>query len=350
MPMHAVYLVDLVGDVVGHYHIMKALHTIPSSIEFDTKEVKYHMQSPFKLLSERIRIINSVRNSLGRNDIQPSVIHFITADKYYFLPFLFGRKFEKHKIIATLHRIPNNKVLCFLLKCFSHRVSIIIVLSEYLRKGLSDIGINNVEVIPHPAFYDCTHLSKSIKEKYGLQNNDIIFSVLGGTRQDKGIDIAIEAFRQLPDNYKKQFVLNVAGKEQDFTREYIKAKSIEYGFRLLDNIRSLSDDEFKENIAISDYILIPYRKTFNGVSGPMSEAFGNGIPCILPSHGIFKLYGIKQNAELVFESENPSSLAHCIINAVEKQIKADSDFCKQFHLNNFISKHCTIYENVWNNR
>ena len=123
-------------------------------------------------------------------------------------------------------------------------------------------------------------------------------------------------------------------------------KASEYNIRLLDNIRILSDVEFKENIAVSDYILIPYRGTFNATSGPMSEAFGNGIPCILPSHGVFKLYGIHQGKELVFETENSESLAKCMIRVISHGVTINPDFYKRYSLRNFISKHIELYETI----
>ena len=87
--MKKIYLVDLVNDVVGHYHIMKALHTIAGTVELDTKEVKYSVKTPLRFFKERIRIIRYIAETISKPDIQPSVVHFITADKFYFLPFLF---------------------------------------------------------------------------------------------------------------------------------------------------------------------------------------------------------------------------------------------------------------------
>lgn len=347
MPMKTIYLVDLVNDVVGHYHIMKALHTIPNTVELDTKEVKYSIKSPYRFFKERIRIIWYVGKTICKLDVQPSVVHFITADKYYFLPFLFGREYNRHKVVATIHRIPKNFILRLLLRWFACKVSTIIVLSDYLLQELNSMGIYNVQVVPHPAFYHCSDCSKQVlKHQHNLTDNNIVFSVLGGTRFDKGLDIAIEAFKYIPETYKKRIVLNVAGKEQYFKKAFVLKKAAEYSIRILDNMRMLSDAEFKENIAISDYILIPYRKTFNATSGPMSEAFGNGIPCILPSHGVFKSYGVQQGDGLVFDSENPASLAQCIINAIEKGVSVKPDFRERYSLKFFISRHCEIYESV----
>lgn len=345
--MKKIYLVDLVNDVVGHYHIMKALHTIAGTVELDTKEVKYSVKTPLRFFKERIRIIRYIAETISKPGIQPSVVHFITADKFYFLPFLFGKKYQKHKVIATIHRIPKSPLLRLLLKWFARKVTLIIVLSDYLLQELNDMGIKNAVMVPHPAFYDCSDVSKqTLRIRNHLTDNDIVFSVLGGTRYDKGLDIVLESFKYIPDEYKKKIILNVAGKEQDFKRSFIMDKASEYNIRLLDNIRILSDVEFKENIAVSDYILIPYRGTFNATSGPMSEAFGNGIPCILPSHGVFKLYGIHQGKELVFETENSESLAKCMIRVISHGVTINPDFYKRYSLRNFISKHIELYETI----
>lgn len=345
--MRTVYLVDLVNDVVGHYHIMKALHTIPNTVELDTKEVKYSIGSPLHFFKERIRIIRYIGNTISQPDVQPSVVHFITADKFYFLPFLFGSKYQKHKVLATIHRIPESPLLRCLLQWFAQRVSVIIVLSDYLLQELNRMEIRNAMVIPHPAFHDCSDVPKqTLRHIHCITDNDIVFSVLGGTRYDKGLDIVLEAFKYIPEVDKKRIILNVAGKEQDFKRTFIMDKVSEYHIRLLDNIRILSDVEFTENIAISDYVVIPYRRTFNATSGPMSEAFGNRIPCILPSHGVFQMYGTQQGKELVFETENSESLARCMMRAINQGIGVKPDFYRRYSLCHFISKHIGIYESI----
>ncbi|MBO5061255.1 MAG: glycosyltransferase family 4 protein [Prevotella sp.] len=336
-----VYLIDLKNDVSGHYHIMKALSIIEGSQELDTGERKFHKDTPVKMLKERIRIINSVARNIKDDKC---AAHFLTADKFYFLPFLFGNKFGNRRLIATIHRIPKTKMLKWLLKCFSRKVDTIIVLSGYMEECLRNIGISNVHTIIHPAFYNCSDIDRhATRNKYGLKDSDVVFSILGSTRADKGIDIALDAFMYISDSVKKNMVLNIAGREQDVSRHTIIEKARKAGIRIIDNIKCLSIREFKENIRVTDYMLCPYTKKFRGMSGPMCEAFGNGIPCIMPSYGALGWFSQREGDVFSFQIENAQSLARCLTTIMQKRPQINHDFSNMFRLEYFIEEHKKLY-------
>lgn len=55
----------------------------------------------------------------------------------------------------------------------------------------------------------------------------------------------------------------------------------------------MTDREFAEVIAASDIIALPYRKKFNGASGPLVEGVYLGKCIIGPNHGnLGKLFAI----------------------------------------------------------
>lgn len=342
-----IFLVDLKNDMIGHYHIMKALASLPNTVEIDTQEKKYSKKNLVKCVKERIRIVvSSVSEIMKQKSGDDDVVHFLTADKFYYLFWLFPGKLKGMKVYFTIHQLPKNMLLRYMLRLVAKRITGIIVLSCYLKDQLIQMGINNVFVINHSTFYDYSNIASqyTLKVKYHVKDKYVISS-LGATRFDKGIDILLNSFKYIPQNIKNQLVLNIAGKDSDFSKEYILKKVQEYDINLLDNVYVLSELKFKEMVKISDLIVVPYRKTFNNVSGPMSESFSQKIPCLLPNHGIFEYYIKLQGERFSFESEDPQSLAHAIINIFIKQDRVPINYIieKEFQLDNFLNKHAVLY-------
>ena len=80
----------------------------------------------------------------------------------------------------------------------------------------------------------------------GLEEGDIVFSALGGTRFDKGLDILIDAFSMLSPDIKKRVVLNIAGRPLIFKEDFIKKKALGANFKMRLVLKELSEDEFLE--------------------------------------------------------------------------------------------------------
>lgn len=344
-----IFLVDLKNDIIGHYHIMKVLSSIDETVEIDTSERKIRFKkNPILFFKERINIIK--RTSIlikEQSNNSKVIIHYLTVDKFYFLYMFFPSYIKNNNIVATLHHIPSNFLLIYALKRFSKFTKCILVLSEYLKIELNKMNINNVVAIQHPTFYNYRSIDNKqlLRDRMNLKNNDLIFSFLGGTRFEKGLDILLESFNYLQEEEKKKIILNIAGVENDFNREYIENKVKQYNIKCRLTLRRLSDKDFMENVVISDYVVIPYRKTFNAMSGPLSEAFSQGINCILPRYGIFKYYGeIQKNNNLMFESENPESLAKCISYSIRHTCTLDDNVIRMFQKETFTKNVNDLYK------
>lgn len=348
--MKIIFLVDKKDDYVGHYHIMKVLSQIPNTKEIDTKETIIGIRHTYKCIKERISLVRrSINNVIESGYNASDIVHFLTADKFYYFFWLFPGKLNKKNIIFTIHRVPHNRICIYLLKKSAKRIGKIIVLSGYLSKRLIEMGINNVIPIEHSSFYDYSTISdkNSLKKRWGF-GNKIVVSILGATRYDKGADIALAAFGKLPDKLKKDVILNIAGKPTDFSEQYIKEKAREYGVVISDTLRELSENEFKEMVCVSDLVLLPYRKKFDSMSGPMSEAFSQGIPCLLPNHGIFKHYAELQGENLSFESENTDALASKLTELLSGDFiqSYQSKISSTFKTDNFVNHHQRLYADL----
>lgn len=348
--MSKIYLVDLVNDVEGHYFMMEALSKIQHTIEIDTQEKKILLKRhPLSGFLERMKMYRRCLSKIPKSK-ESKIAHILTGDKFYMLPFLYGKKSRNLKFVMTLHRFPKSKVLQLLLKNFAKQISKIIVYSDYLKECCNKIGIFNVEVIPYASFYNYSNIRSrpELKTFYGVQNK-YVFTSLGGTRLEKGLDILLKSFQYIDEKSKQQIVLNIAGQELEIKKDEILRMSQKYSINVLLNLKILTDMEFCENVNISDVMVIPYRESFNsGASGPMTEAMSRGIPCIFPSTGSLSYYK-KYEVGDTFEVENPESLGKAIMEIIPK-LSTDNYGNKQglFLKKNYISQHQLLYNKLFN--
>lgn len=290
-----------------------------------------------KYFYELYKIVNSER----KKDV-----HFLTLDVLYKYPLLFKLN-KRRTVIGTLHKIPNSSVKRSLLKNFAKKIDFIIVHSEFSKEALNMIGIENVITIEYPSFYDYSTISdkKKIRENKKIPEDKIIISALGGTREDKGLDILLESFKYLDEGNKNKIILNILGKEEKFKKEFIDLKLKEYKITSVENYQFSTDKEFMENVKITDIMVLPYKKKFSGSSGPMIEAVVNKIPCIAPRElEIGKLIE-KYELGLTFECENSQKLAMTIKDMIENErVFFRNDYNKKITISNFLDKHKNIYK------
>lgn len=347
--MYSVYLADLVGDTEGHFYFMEALSKIENSFYLDTRErkilVKKHL---IRGLSERIRIYRNVFAEL-KSKKGNKIVHFQTGDKFYFIPILFSPERRDCKVVLTLHSFPSHPVMQFLLKNFARKISWIVVLSESLKNQLQGIGIKNVVVIEHPTFYDYSVIEPkdALRRKYGIPDDKIVISALGGTRYDKGLDLLLDSFAYLTDEEKDRIILNIAGRSQDFDIQYITQKIDEHHIRARVDLRNVSNIEFCENVKLSDWMAIPYRRTFNGVSGPMVEAISQGIPCFVPEGSSLHFFCQRFAAAKSFKPEDAKSLAESIKDIVSGKEVVRPSGIEKLSCEHFIKKHIELYNTLY---
>lgn len=344
------FLVDLVDDFEGHYFIMEALYRIDGASLIDTREKKLPLRKhPVRGYIERWRMYRRVFKQISREQSGPSVAHFLTADKFYPLPLLCSPEKKDLKVLATVHHFPNDKFRQRLLKNFGKRITSYIVMSDHTANRFRAIGIDNVTVIPFPAFYRHAEFmpKEYLREKFGIGMDKIVISALGGTRKEKGLDILLESFKYLPAETKKKLLVNIAGQEMTVNRPMIEKLARENGIDIRLDLRILEEDEFCQNVAITDIMAIPYRRSFvSAASGPMCEAVNLGIPCVVCNHGSFGDYTAEHKIGLPFESEDPKSLAEALQKMVDKQYELDPSLIGTLSLEEFIRKHNELYNSV----
>lgn len=321
-----VYLVD--NDFSGHHNIY--LNTLANNIKFAkniSKEVKFaDSRKNIRFHYDRYKFIRNIIKETNINKSNNSdIIHILTLDTLYRSQKFIKYLLKKCKVIATLHHIPNKKKLITNLIKISKVIDVIIVHSDYLRDELLKYGIKNVSVINYPSFYSYSDKNKNyIKSEMNINNEKIIISALGGTRFDKGLDILLESLGGLTEEWKKNIIVNIAGKEEYFKRDFIVSKLNNIGIEYKLNLNFMSDSEFCENVIISDIIVLPYRNSFTGNSGPMTEAIINNIPIITPMNTNIGFITNNNNLGVTFINEDSNSLAQSIEYILNKNFSYNS--------------------------
>ena len=135
-------------------------------------------------------------------------------------------------------------------------------------------GSQHVDYVPYPVevppLGDVRLPGLQLRERLGLAPSDKLLLAFGTVRHDKGVDLAIEALGALPGQYH----LLVAGPPATFGAEDIARFAAQHavGARVHTELGFIPDAEVGAYFAASDVVLIPYRKSFAGQSGPLTIA------------------------------------------------------------------------------
>ena len=102
-------------------------------------------------------------------------------------------------------------------------------------------------------------------------------------------------------------------------------------------------------ISASDYIVLPYRKSFNGASGPLGEGVSFGKCIIGSDHGNLGFTINTYHLGYTFKSENVDDLSNVITQALSVPFSEDEQYMKYQKLLNpdhFRLEYKTIYEQL----
>jgi glycosyltransferase involved in cell wall biosynthesis len=158
----------------------------------------------------------------------------------------------------------------------------VVVHSARAEAALRRAGVRSVHTIDYPSVADQSRVSPGDRERMraylGVPREARLLLCFGGTRHDKGVDLAIAALAgTAPDIH-----LLVAGLEQDFDRDTLLALAQRHGVskRLLLQLGHVPAADVAPIFAAADALLLPYRPVFTGQSGPLTIAGALGVPVI----------------------------------------------------------------------
>ena len=191
------------------------------------------------------------------------------------------------KIIWVFHNkqpheaVDMNKVLVNM-SWLANYSSIILLHSKSSKKYIPHVNRNGrkAQYLPHVLYEEKSNREKAdaVRERYGIDADEFVFTIFGLIRPYKNIEGGIEAFKSLCLPRAK---LLIVGKP--ISNEF--AKSIE---NLCDNnnivldMRYISNELLDSIIEISDVIVLPYKDSSSMNSGVLIHAFSKGKTVIAP--------------------------------------------------------------------
>lgn len=317
------------------------------NIEIEVLQSNQNHSMPVKL-TKQLELYKDFANAKkiakGKN---ADVFVNLYFDPYISINFLIS---EKCREVNVLHWIPNNKFKIKLLSKMKNRNDTdFLVHTNEIKEKLEDINKElKVTKIDYPVkeFKINNHNKKSLLDDLKLPGNllnDKIMLYFGGTRHDKGLDILLNSLNFVCSDV----TLLIVGKEETFSREFIREKVKENSneIRVYTVLSFVPEEDIQKYFYISDVIVLPYRKYFNGESGILTDAIQMGKPVAVPD--IIHFPEIIRNFKngKVFEAENPVSLAKSIDILFEKNEyftlnanQASSSFVENRNIENFSKK------------
>lgn len=256
---------------------------------------------------------------------KPDVVHFLYGDDLYRY---FGAGLSwigKHaQLFITFHQVRRSYLHDLSLKMISASAKKVVVHTESLEKDFHKLGIHNVQQIEYPRFNMIQSIDqKKAKKMLGIPDGEApVLLALGATRYDKGIDILLDAL----DQVSSRFHLVVAGKEDTISESVIREKIRKYQKQVTLILRFLSDEEFACCLSASDIVVLPYRKSFDGASGPLGEGVALGKMIVGANHGSLGKLIKGHHLGLTFETENAGDLTKKLEEALSGNWEPDDKY------------------------
>lgn len=211
---------------------------------------------------------------------KPDVVHFTDGNIFYrFFGYGLGM-FKNYKTVLTNHNAEEDFMHAISSWMISKLVDRVVVTCEYSKEVFNRYGAKNVINIEYPHFNDYIFTKEEGMDYFHLVPDVPVIACIGGTRYDKGLDIMLNALKKV----EKPFQLLIAGKAEHFQEDFIDNHITTYKDRVVKHLSFLSDQEFSLALAASDYVAVPYRKGFNGASGPLGEGVWR-YKCIIGPSG-----------------------------------------------------------------
>lgn len=245
------------------------------------------------------------------------VIHFLCGD-YLYRYFGCGLKKLKQKTVVTFHHMAFDTPKRISVKRIFAGIDTGIVHTESLLERLKALGISNAAQIEYPCFNSIDAGSEQIsaadaKKALGIPENAVCLTVLGTLNSYKGIELLLQAL----DAVKQEFVLCIAGYPRDITEEKIREATANYADRTVLMLHRLSEDEYIKTVIASDILVLPYLRSFDGASGPLTDAVWHRKPVIGADHGSMGDIIRRRELGLTFASENVDALTEALNKALE---------------------------------
>lgn len=283
--------------------------------------------------------------------IKAEICHFLYMD-HFLISTLYGGILQSKKsaVCGTLHgmyfmpafapskvhRLKGKVDLIALFFLASHGMRIM-VHSENQAASLDVLsGTHQFDYVPYPvknykiSNEEKINLRDQLRSRLSLTSQDVLLLVFGGTRFDKGADLAVRMLPHLPTNYHLLF----AGRDTYFSRDYLACLAAKLGMteRVHFDNRFIPEDEILVYFCGCDIVLLPYRKSFSGQSGPMVIALSLGSKVVAPNLPMLSETVTENTLAWVYQVENVELMARAVQIAMNETRSPSS--------RRFYNEHC----------
>lgn len=246
----------------------------------------------------------------------------ITATLHWY-PFLSRGTFNA----AGLKQWAKGRLTLHWMKRLARKGAHFSVHAQQAQQVLLSHGISHAHLLRYPNF-DNT-VARTAEARYagrhamGLKDDDRLFLCFGGTRHDKGCDLALKAIAATSASCH----LLIAGSANDFSRSTLERLAVDLGVesRVHLDIRHIPDDELGRIFSSCDAVVLPYRHTFGGQSGPLVTAISLGLPVIASRLKVFEETLAGHRLATLVPAESVPALTEALAHtaAIMKTLDAD---------------------------
>lgn len=239
--------------------------------------------------------------------------------------------------------VQNNYLYKFLLQLTYPRATRIVCLTEAMSKDMKSFlsfSSNNIVIIGNPVEDNVYQKNLSLKSKRMFGNN-INFLTIGRLSYAKGIDILLGGFEKLLKVYPNAnlHIMGV-GEEENNLKSFanrLKISSNVHFWGFIKNAVSYFDSV--------DALVLPSR--FEGLPNAVLEALAHGLPVLCSSIPATQQLIRPFRSGILFEPNNPDSLADALLNFIKNGVKWDKEKIRQ-SINDFrVEKIIKQYEQLF---
>lgn len=286
------------------------------------------------------KFLREIRAAVKKYDID--IVHFLCGDALYRF-FGVGLSTLKAKIVITYHHMVFTRAKTLSIQNLFRQSIRGVVHTDFLLTQLEAHGVHNGTCIYYPMFDRISDkTTEQAKAYFGTDGKPTVLGVVGATSSYKGLDILLDALNRI----EHPCTLLVAGSKSAFGAEDIEARLNNPLVEKKLHLRRLSDEEFADAIQAADVIMLPYRKEFDGASGPLVSAAVHNKPVIAADHGSLGDIVTRYELGLCFESENAEELAKVLNSYLAApdsyEFKVEA-FCKRLTVEAFLDAYRDVY-------
>lgn len=164
--------------------------------------------------------------------------------------------------------------------------------------------------------------ARTLRSQLDLESGAKVMLAFGGTRFDKGSDLALRALAELPDEY----YLLIVGPARDLGAPELGALARQLGVasRLRLVIEHVPDEDVEGYFAAADLVVLPYRSNFAGQSGPLLIAASLGMPVVASNTEVLRETVTEYRLGALFPAGDYLALAQAVLQVLRSPPTSDT--------------------------